>query len=193
MLEQFQTGTQFCTWKTSHALHEKTIFSIFDLIRTNNQIPVNPEDVQDSNINIFRTIRVQTYPFGWNAVQTFQRFINEVLHGLEYCYAYIDDILIASANEQEHKEHLQIFTRLDTYGIRINPEMHRGEANKIPGIRRIFRRNETADGESIGLSIQNFPRPKIMKQLQHDSWESLTSTGGSSQGLQKNKPHWLTR
>lgn len=41
-----------------------------------------------------------------NAAQTFQRFINEVLQGLEFCYAYIDDILIAS--EKEHLEHLKI-------------------------------------------------------------------------------------
>jgi len=47
-------------------------------------------------------------PFGLrNAAQTFQRFIVEVLHGLSYCYAYINDILVASANEEEHKVHLQ--------------------------------------------------------------------------------------
>ena len=36
-----------------------------------------------------------------NEVQTFQRFINKVLHGLDFCYAYMD-ILIASSTKEEH-------------------------------------------------------------------------------------------
>ena len=43
-----------------------------------------------------------------NAAQTFQRFINEVLRGLPVVYAYIDDLLIASATEEEHLQHLQL-------------------------------------------------------------------------------------
>lgn len=62
-------------------------------------------------------------PFGLsNAAQIFQRFINKVLHGLDFCYAYIDDILVALTSKKEHEEHLrQLFSRLDAYGIRINP------------------------------------------------------------------------
>ncbi|CAK9811170.1 Transposon Tf2-6 polyprotein [Anthophora plagiata] len=61
-------------------------------------------------------------PFGLrNAAQTFQRFIDEVLRGLDFCYAYLDDILVASRNEAEHKEHVeQLFSRLNRYGITIN-------------------------------------------------------------------------
>ena len=41
-------------------------------------------------------------PFGLrNSAQTFQRFIDRVLHGLTFCYAYIDDILIASKTRRE--------------------------------------------------------------------------------------------
>ena len=61
-------------------------------------------------------------PFGLqNAAQTFQRFIDEVLCGLLFCYAYLDDLLIASATAEEHKEHLrQTFHRLKEYSILIN-------------------------------------------------------------------------
>ena len=45
-----------------------------------------------------------------NAAQTFQRFIDRVLQGLHFAYAYINDVLIASANDAEHKAHLhQVF------------------------------------------------------------------------------------
>ena len=57
-----------------------------------------------------------------NATQTFQRFIDQVLRGLPLCYAYIDDVLIASATPDEHKKHLRLtFNRLKEYGIIINP------------------------------------------------------------------------
>ena len=56
-----------------------------------------------------------------NAAQTFQRFINYVLSGLDYAFAYIDDVCIASKNEQEHERHLrEVFTRLRKFGLIIN-------------------------------------------------------------------------
>ena len=54
-------------------------------------------------------------PFGLrNAAQTFQRFIDQVLRGLPFTYAYIDDLLIASSTANEHEQHLRaVFQRLD--------------------------------------------------------------------------------
>lgn len=48
-------------------------------------------------------------PFGLrNAAWTFQRFIDKVLQGLTFAYAYIDDILFASASEEEHLQHIDM-------------------------------------------------------------------------------------
>lgn len=56
-----------------------------------------------------------------NASQTFQRFIDQVTAGLDFVFAYIDDILIASENEEEHRIHLRtLFGCLQQYGIAIN-------------------------------------------------------------------------
>ena len=55
-----------------------------------------------------------------NAAQTFQRFMDRVTAGLDFCFTYIDDILIASQDETQHKEHLKIlFDRLQ-HDIAIN-------------------------------------------------------------------------
>ena len=61
-------------------------------------------------------------PFGLrNAAQTFQCFIDQVLRGLPFTYAYINDLLIASSSADEHKHHLcAVFQRLNEYGIVIN-------------------------------------------------------------------------
>ncbi|GFW64995.1 transposon Tf2-6 polyprotein [Trichonephila clavipes] len=56
-----------------------------------------------------------------NAPSTFQSFINEVLFGLEFVFPYLDDILVASETEEEHKIHLKlVFDRLQKHGLRVN-------------------------------------------------------------------------
>ncbi|GFX70725.1 retrovirus-related Pol polyprotein from transposon opus [Trichonephila clavipes] len=57
-----------------------------------------------------------------NAASTFQRLVDEVLRGLSFVYAFIDDILVASSSEADHIQHLRLlFQRLDKYGLSINP------------------------------------------------------------------------
>ena len=41
-------------------------------------------------------------PGSRNAAKTFQRFIDQAFRGLPCVYPYIDDILVASANLDEH-------------------------------------------------------------------------------------------
>ncbi|UYV71445.1 hypothetical protein LAZ67_8003244 [Cordylochernes scorpioides] len=56
-----------------------------------------------------------------NALSSFQRFIHEVLWGLDFVFPYLDAILIASAGEVEHSRHLKIiFERLNRYGVKMN-------------------------------------------------------------------------
>ncbi|UYV71315.1 hypothetical protein LAZ67_8002606 [Cordylochernes scorpioides] len=56
-----------------------------------------------------------------NASQTFQRFMNVVTKGLDFVFVYIDDVLIASKNENDHIQHLHtIFKRLSDHGLTIN-------------------------------------------------------------------------
>lgn len=56
-----------------------------------------------------------------NAAQTYQRFKDTVLQGLQFCYCYIDDILVVSSDLYEQLLFRQVFQRLSEYGLAINP------------------------------------------------------------------------
>lgn len=46
----------------------------------------------------------------YNAAQTVQRLMDTILRGLPFCYCYINDIIIASENEEQHL--YDVLTRL---------------------------------------------------------------------------------
>jgi cleavage and polyadenylation specificity factor subunit 1 len=56
-----------------------------------------------------------------NAGSTFQRLMDRVLAGVECAFAYLDDILISSRSEEEHRRHLkEVFSRLKAAGLAAN-------------------------------------------------------------------------
>ncbi|PIK54100.1 gag-pol polyprotein [Apostichopus japonicus] len=106
-------------------------------------------------------------PFGLkNAAQTFQRFIDEVLRGLPFVYAYLDDLLVASSSAEEHYQHLnQLFQRLDSYGININP------SKCELGVSSLEFLGHHVDSQGIRplpekvQAVQDFPAPENLTQL----------------------------
>ena len=45
------------------------------------------------------------------APQSFQRFIYEILSEFEFCFTYIDDIVIFSRDEENHLRHLEMVVK----------------------------------------------------------------------------------
>ena len=101
------------------------IFSKFDCLKGYHQIPVHPADRHKTAIiTPIGLFEYTTMPFGLrNSGNTFQRFIDDVIYGLDFCFAYVDDILVASKSLEEHEIHLNILmNRFKTFGLTLHKD-----------------------------------------------------------------------
>lgn len=93
-------------------LRGATVFSKLDLISGYHQVSINPPDRHKTAfITSHGQYSWNVMPFGLtNAPATFQRLMNHVLRDEihKICEVYLDDILIFSKNEEEHRRHLDI-------------------------------------------------------------------------------------
>ncbi|GBM51623.1 Transposon Ty3-I Gag-Pol polyprotein [Araneus ventricosus] len=98
----------------AHNPFSKKIFSTIDLVSAYHQIPIPAADVPKTavitQLGLFESLFM---PFGLcNAAHTFQWFMYEIVGNLDYCFVYLDEVLIVSPDESEHLKNLEeVFRR----------------------------------------------------------------------------------
>ena len=143
-----------------------TIFSKIDLARGYNQISVWPKDVpKTAVITPFGLYEFLCMPFGLkNAAQTFQHFMDQVLHGLNFVFDYLNDILVASRSNEKHKEHLEVlFECLESNGLVVRLEKCEFGKSKINFLGHEVDRHGIRQLSSKIKAIQEYSQPTTVK------------------------------
>ena len=159
-------------------LHKKKIFSKVDLKDAFFQLPIAKEDIPKTTITTpigaFEYMRLN---FGLcGAAQSFQRFIDCVLRNLKSkdsqndvtLFAYIDDIIIASEDEETHKKDLEaLFQRLAEYNLKINLLKCQFIKESIDFLGHRVTQNGIAPLPEKVAAVENFPLPKTFRNLRN--------------------------
>jgi cleavage and polyadenylation specificity factor subunit 1 len=101
-----------------------------------------------------------------NAAQTSGSFMDDILRGLDLCFAYLDDNIVFSRSLEEHEQHLQaLLNQLQRYGILINQAKCVFRAPEVTFLGYKVSTEGSQPLEELGTRLQDWHPPKTASQL----------------------------
>ncbi|XP_018396122.1 PREDICTED: uncharacterized protein K02A2.6-like [Cyphomyrmex costatus] len=92
--------------------------------------------------------------------------MDRVTAGLDFCFTYIDDILIASQDEIQHKKHFEIlFNRLQQYSVAINSNKCVFDQKKVNFLGHTITVTGIKPVPEKVRAITEFPEPATVKEF----------------------------
>ena len=103
-------------------LYGTKVYSSLDCTSGYHHIGLSPgAQLKSAFVTPFGKYKFKKVPFGLTQAPTyFQQLINQILDGLTFAFAYLDDILIYSKTPKHHLKHLKIvFQRLKQADLKL--------------------------------------------------------------------------
>lgn len=152
----------------TYQMHGMKMFSKLDLKMAYYWIPISKEDAEKTAIiTPFGLFEFKCMTFGLrNASQTFQRFMHEVLRGIQGCYCFVDDILLYTKDEDSHRALLhKVLQQLDKYGVTLNIDKCEFGKEVINFLGYEVSTTGIKPTEERVKTISTFPKPKTVVEL----------------------------
>ena len=106
-------------------------------------------------------------PFGLrNSSNTYQQYIDQVTRNLPFCFAYVDDIFVASHAMAQHEQHLRLLLdRFKQSGVVLNKEKCEIAVTNLTFLGHHISAKGFKPVQQKVHTIKTFPKPLTMKQL----------------------------
>jgi hypothetical protein len=134
------------------------------------QIPMHPDTKHKASFITHSGIYTwERLPFGLcNAPASYQMVMSHVLRGLmwKHLICYVDDIIIWSANFDQHLEHLDaVFQRLRKAGMTLKPSKCSFAQPEVTYLGHIFSKHGIRPNPDKTAAIKTFPTPKCQRDV----------------------------
>lgn len=145
-------------------------FSKVDLKTGFHQIRVKPEHIEKTAFQTkYGQFEYLVLPMGLcNAPATFVTLMNSVLNGLidRFCTVYLDDILIFSRTEQEHRKHVRlVLERLRQHELYASPKKCHFMTNEVEFLGIIVSDKGLKVNPAKTSIVQAWPRPQSISEV----------------------------
>ena len=142
--------------------------TILDISQAYHQIPIATESQPyltiDTHMGLYSFTRLPNGVHSGPAV--FQRVMDNTLAGLSKTICYIDDILVAGTDEQDHLDTLsKVLERLSTAGFRLNQKKCQFNRSSVTYLGHVIDGNGLHPTEEKLKAVKDAPRPKDVTAL----------------------------
>eukprot|EP00731_Ephydatia_muelleri_P029828 Em0021g351a len=149
-------------------------FSTLDLAAGFWQIRMHPDSKEKTAFATPQGLfEFQVMPFGlMNSPAVFQRLMQQVLAGLnpaegpEFVSVYIDDILIFSANLEDHIGHLKlVLERITQANLKLKPSKCHFIRKEVEYLGHVITSEGLRTNQKLVQAVQEFPTPKDLSRV----------------------------
>ena len=106
-------------------------------------------------------------PFGLaSAPQTFCRLMRKIMDGVPHTSVYLDEVIVFSADEEEHKDDLErVFKIIERAGLRLNRKKSAFFQKEVVFLGFLLSGREIRPAERKVRAVREFPEPRDVKAV----------------------------